>query len=93
MIVTSTITSNVNGNLINAMRGIKPNSGGHPGKGRKPGAKTVDIMKKYCSLDKTTPHDDDACFTREVLRLTWGGMYYDAVPGAHPLCSENDENW
>ena len=64
---------------------------GHAGKSKTSGGKVKDTMKKWCSLHKTTSHNDAACYQQGTSRLKQGGVSSATALGVHSLPSENDE--
>ena len=64
---------------------------GHARKCRMYGGKARDTMNKWCSLHKTTSHNDADCFKQGASRPKEGGVFSAPALGAHYLHSENDE--
>ena len=60
-------------------------------KSRKFGGKAGDTTNKWCSLHKTTPHNDANCFKQGASRPTEDGVFCATAPGAHSLHPESDE--
>ena len=64
---------------------------GHARKSRKSGGKANDTTKKWCSLHKTTSHNDADCFKQGASHPKEGGVFSATALGVHSLHSETDK--
>ena len=65
---------------------------GHARKSKTSGGMARDTTTKWCSLHKTTLHDNADCYKQGASRQNVGGVFFDTALGAHSLHSESGEN-